>query len=556
MKRRRIRNQPDEPPSSESHEVPAGEHGRRQRAGRAKPWYKRGGKPAVAILLVAAVVGGAFLATRPGGSDVATGAATNTPGFSGIDEFVEAEMDAQRIPGLSLAIVRDDRIVHMRGFGHADQSGQAVSPQTPFVIGSVSKSVTALAIMQLVEAGEIKLDAPVSRYIPWFRVADAKASAEITVRHLLNQTSGLSTKTGRSFQGNGDTTDGALEKAVRTLRTVELTGDVGEIHQYSTINYSVLGLIVQIVSQQSYESYVQEHIFDPLKMRRSFTSKADAEPYGLAAGHRYWFGRPTATDEPYNRGLLPAGFLISSAEDMARYITAQLNNGMYDGMAVLSPSGTAALHRPAASTAETAVSYGMGWFVGPVNGIPAVFHQGETFAYHANIVLIPRSKQGVVVLMNAENSQDLFFRGRMGTVSEGVASLLEGQEPSPPPSSVSLFVVYAAVFGALCLQATGMIRSVARLRQRRAPTGRFGPKVRSGMALTGNLAWGLLVVVLLPKQLGAPLVTLAEGLPDLAYALMASGVVALVWSVVRTVWVYFAFRGSGAKGIREPQAVT
>ena len=558
MKKRPKQNQPDEPTASGAHKNSAGDSGRQPRAGVTSPRTKSHGKIAVAILLIAAVVGGAFLASRPGGSDVtaATGAATDLPGFSGIDRFVEAEMDAQRIPGLSLAVVRDDQIVHMRGFGDADQSGRAVSPQTPFVIGSVAKSVTALAIMQLVEAGTVELGAPVVRYIPWFRVADEEASAKITVRHLLNHTSGLSTKTGRSFQGNGDTTDSALEQAVRKLSTVELTEAVGEVHQYSTIGYSVLGLIVQTVSGQTYESYVQEHIFDPLKMRTSFTSKADAEPHGLAAGHRYWFGWPAAADEPYNRGLLPAGFLISSAEDMAHYVTAQLNEGTYDGVAVLSPSGTAALHHAAVSTPETGMSYGMGWFVGDVNDVPAVFHQGETFNYHANIVLIPQSNQGVVVLMNAENSQDLFFRGRMGTVAAGVASLLEGQEPPPPPSSTGLFVVYAAVLGAICLQATGMILSATRLRRRRVPTGRFGPKFRTGAALACNLAWALLVLVLLPKQLGAPLSTLAHGLPDLTYALMASGVVALVWSVVRTAWAYVTFRKSGAEALTQTLAVT
>ncbi len=185
-------------------------------------------------------------------------------------------MDAQRIPGLALGIVEGDEIVHLRGFGESDSSGQAVSPETPFIIGSVAKSVTALAVMQLVEAGKVDLDAPVQDYLPWFRVADEKASAEITVRHLLNHTSGISTKTGRSYQGNGDTSDEALEKAVRKLSTAELTEPVGETFQYSTINYSVLGLIVQTVSGQSYESYIQDNVFDPLEMDGSFTSEADA----------------------------------------------------------------------------------------------------------------------------------------------------------------------------------------------------------------------------------------------------------------------------------------
>ena len=454
-------------------------------------------------------------------------------------------MGAQRIPGLALGIVEGDRIVHIRGFGKADSSGRVVSPQTPFIIGSLSKSVTALAIMQLVDAGQIDLDAPVRRYIPWFRVADERASAQITVRHLLNHTSGLSTKTGRSFQGSGDTSDEALERAVRKLSTVRLTQPVGATHQYSTINYSVLGLIVQTVSGESYERYVQKHIFGPLKMRHSFTSEAEAEPQGLATGHHYWFGRPAAADLPYNRGLLPAGYLISSAEDMAHYLIAQLNHGTYGRARVLSPSGTAELHRPAVPTPEAGTSYGMGWFVGPVNGIPAIFHQGETFNYHANIVLIPGSHRGVVVLMNAENSVDLFIRGRMGTIAAGVASLLEGREPPSPPSNTGIFIVYAALLGAIVLQVGGMTRSATGLRRRRVPAGRFGWKSRTGVALALNLSWAMLVLVLLPKQFGVSLLTLAQGLPDLAYALLLSGVVALGWGVSRTVWAYFAFRKRG-----------
>jgi CubicO group peptidase (beta-lactamase class C family) len=503
-------------------------------------------------LLAVLVLAGAFLASRPGGSDAAD--PRNGTTLAAIDAFVEEEMDAQRIPGLALAVVRDGRIVHARGFGEADSSGRAVSPQTPFVIGSLSKSVTALAVMQLVEAGKVELDAPVQRYLPWFRVADEEASARITVRHLLNQTSGLSTKTGRSFQGSGDTSDAALERAVRKLSTAELTEPAGETHQYSTINYSVLGLVVQEVSGGSYERYVQEHVFEPLGMRNSFTSETEAEPRGLATGHNYWFGRPAAADLPYNRGLLPAGYLISSAEDLGRYAIAQLNGGRYGGAAVLSRAGTAELQRPAVETPEDGTSYGMGWFVGPVNGIPAVFHQGETFSYHANVVLLPGRDQGVVVLMNAENSLDLFVRGRMGSVADGVVSLLEGEEPPAPPSSLPIFLVYTVLFGVVALQAWLVTRSVSALRRRRVPAGRFGWKSRTALSLVLNLLWAAFVLVLLPKQLGVSLPTLAQGMPDVAYLLLASGLVALGWGVVKTVWAFVAFREGGGVPLPDPNA--
>ncbi len=456
-------------------------------------------------------------------------------------------MGAQRIPGLSLGIVREGRTVHLQGFGEADGAGRDVTPQTPFIIGSLSKSFTALAIMQLVEAGQVDLDAPVRQYLPWFRVADAAASGEITVRQLLNQTSGISPKTGKAFQGNGDVSHEALERAVRKLGTAELSEPVGSTYQYSTVNYAVLGLIVQEVSGGTYEEYVQQQIFTPLAMQHSFTSEADAQPQGLATGHNYWFGRPAAADVAYNRGILPAGYLISSAEDMTHYLIAQLHEGSYDGTAVLSPAGTAEMHRAAVPTLTEETSYGMGWFVGPVNGLPAVFHQGETFTYHANIVLLPDSDEGVVILMNAENSVDLFTRGRMGTIAAGVASLLEGQQPPNPPSRAPLFIVFTVLFGAICIQAAGMSNSITRLRRRELPTGRFlGSRTRIVLSMLANLGWASLVLVLLPKQLGLPLFTLTQGLPDIAYTLLLSGSVAFVWAVARTVWALLTLRASRA----------
>ena len=542
MKTRVIQEEPDGPPADELTDRPSdapvqstdsgGRSGRRR-------------KIVILGLAVLLVLVGAYLASRPGATrtGAANGVATGDPNLAAIDTFVDREMGAQRIPGLALGIVQGDQVLHMRGFGDADSSGRKVTPQTPFIIGSVAKSFTALAVMQLVEAGKIDLDAPVQRYLPWFRVADEQASAKITVRHLLNQTSGLSTKTGRSFQGSGDTSDGALEKAVRKLSTAELTAPVGAKHQYSTINYSVLGLIVQTVSGHSYETYVQKSIFDPLEMRESFTSEAAAQPHGLATGHNYWFGRPRFAHEPYNRGLIPAGYLISSAEDMTHYLIAQLNDGRYRRAAVLSPAGIAELHRPAVATPAADTSYGMGWFVGPVNGIPAVFHQGETFTYHANVVLVPRNKQGVIVLMNAENSLDLFTRGRMATVAEGVVSLLQGQEPPSPPSRLPIFVAYALVLAVIAVQLGGMIRSVAALRRGRAPRGRLGPWWHLGGSLLVNMGWAVLILVIVPqKLLGLPLLVLAEGLPDLAYLLLVSGFVALVWGIGRTLWAFLALR--------------
>jgi hypothetical protein len=231
---------------------------------------------------------------------------------------------------------------------------------------------------------------------------------------------------------------------------------------------------------------------------------------------------------------------------MTHYLISQLNGGRYDGTSVLSLHGISELHRPAVPARKADTSYGMGWFVGPVNDIPAIYHQGETMNFHANVVLIPQSRKGVVVLMNAENSLDLFINGRMGTIADGVTSLLEGREPPSPPSNVAIFIVYAALFALLVLQARGIAKSVVALRHGRIRRGRIGPWWRVGLSLVVSLLWALFVLVLLPKQLGLPLSVLADGFPDLVYLLLASALVALGWAVVKAVWTYAALRGEQA----------
>src|SRR5262249_11200612 len=121
----------------------------------------------------------AFMALVSTALPVAATVRSNEPGIARIDAYISAHMQADHLPGVALGLVHNDQIVHLRGFGSADQSGRAVTPHTPFILASVSKSFTALAIMQLVEAGKVALDAPVQRYLPWFRVADPVASAHI-----------------------------------------------------------------------------------------------------------------------------------------------------------------------------------------------------------------------------------------------------------------------------------------------------------------------------------------------------------------------------------------
>jgi CubicO group peptidase (beta-lactamase class C family) len=499
----------------------------------------------IAIRVLVAVACG--IASAVLGSTVA--AAEDGPDLAAIDRYVRSEMDAQRIPGLALGIVHGDRLVHVQGFGQADRSGQQVTPETPFLIGSVTKSFTALAIMQLSEAGQVQLDAPVQRYLPWWRVADPDASTQITVRHLVYQVSGLSKATGNAYATSGDTHDSALEDRVRALRDAELTEPVGTTWQYSNANYWTLGMIVQAVSGQSYETYVQQHIFNPLQMGNSYASGTEAVQNGLPTGHRYWYGFPVASELPFDRGGLGSAGLSASAQDMSRYLGLYLNRGRVGSTALISPAGAAELQRAGVPTGLDGVSYAMGWDVGAAHGIPTISHDGSGFDSHANVVLIPDRQWGVVVMENGENSPDEFFGSRRMTgIANGVAGMLIGEEPpAPSSSSRSLWVVYGVVLGILVIQVVGMVRSVRTIGTWRAvpsrrPTGALRIALRVGLPLLVSWTWALLVLVGLPQVIRAPLPAVLMGLPDLGYPLVASAILAFGWGLARAVWAIRTLR--------------
>jgi CubicO group peptidase (beta-lactamase class C family) len=175
--------------------------------------------------------------------------------YNAIDAYVEEQRHHLNIPGVFLAIVEGDRIVHLRGFGRARPRGEVPTPQTLFFIGSLTKSFTALAVMQLIEAGKVELDAPIQRYLPWFHVADPEASAQMTVRHLLNHTSGLSMSLGEMALADFDDRPDATERQVRALSTLKLARPVGSKFDYNNTNYNVLGLIVEAASGEAYSNY-------------------------------------------------------------------------------------------------------------------------------------------------------------------------------------------------------------------------------------------------------------------------------------------------------------
>jgi CubicO group peptidase (beta-lactamase class C family) len=431
------------------------------------------------LLLLILLVAGLTL-VRP-----AFSAAQRQPDFDAIDAFIERQMQRHRIPGLALGITHDGEIVHLRGFGDAGH-GQEVTPQTPFFIGSVTKSFTALAVMQLVDAGQVELDTPVQTYIPWFQVADEQASETITVRHLLNQTSGLSDA---GFHRPDLSTDTTLEESIRDLKTAQLTAPVGSKYQYFNLNYNALGLIVEYVSGQDFGAYLRDHIFTPLEMQNTFVSRQEAEQAGLAQGHNVALGFPLRRRQPFYAYDLPAGFVISTAEDMTHYLIAQNDGGMYRDRQILSPESVSVMHRP---PAEIESSYAMAWDLSKHNGVEVIAHDGAVQTFLANATLLPEQGYGYVILINQNSIAHLALA--LEEISMGVTDLLLGREPSP---GLAVRVLYALITVMILFDLGRHVRNLVRLSRGRVEA-----------RPTWRLILGLIFPVLL--LVGAPLLLVAQ----------------------------------------------
>jgi CubicO group peptidase (beta-lactamase class C family) len=468
--------------------------------------------------------------------------------ISKIDDYVNAAMAEWSIPGLSLAIVRGDEIAYMQGYGQADTSGRSVTPQTPFWLASLSKSITATAIMQLVEAGQIDLDAPVQTYIPWFREG-MNDPTPITIRHLLNQSAGFTLFSGREILSDGDESDTALENNVRRLSSSPLQFEPGAYFGYSNSNYDILGYVVQVVSGQVYEDYITEHIFTPLEMSHSYTRLRDAE--GITEGYLDYFRNITPVAIPFSRATTPSAGLISSAEDLAHYVIAHLNDGVYKDTVLVSPEGIQNLHTPGIQLSPYD-HYGMGWFLSPFwNAIersadgenytlPAIIQHDGLWANFRNfITLVPRESLGVITLMNTNVTE---HESAFGGVANNIVLLALGYEPAPVSifedafQQNSLWIAIALVI----IWILRLISAVLTLRHwQRFPESRPRtlPQIAVKVLLPALIDVALLIYLLtgLPAQFVVPLHTLMAFNPDLALLIQVLLVLAGGWGLMRTV---------------------
>ncbi len=404
-----------------------------------------------------------------------------------LDRFIAEEMARHNLPGLAVAITHGEQLIFAQGYGRG-YPGQPMTPQSQLLIASVSKSFTALAIMQLVEAGQIELDAPVQTYLPEFTLRDPTVASQITIRHLLNHTSGLADAGYPEGRLPPPATLEALLSSLAKARPVAAPGT--EFHYFNP-NYQILARVVEVVSGQPFSDYLQTHIFAPLQMTHTFNAITSQEALtradALAQGYVMAFGFPIAVDEM--RGFLGgSGGIASTAEDMANYLIMQNNGGSFAGASLLSPEGIQQMHT-APQTLES--NYAMGWIETQHNGVRVLEHNGILSVYYADIVLLPQTGHGIILLYNTNSvAASLVATPR---IKNGLIALLTGGQPQT--GGVSLRTVGILLALATLAGLALAVRSLLRLPQWREKA-RMLPSWRLLLGLLGAFSPALIWLAL------------------------------------------------------------
>ncbi len=325
-----------------------------------------------------------------------------------LDRFLNQHLADIPNPGFSAVVVQNGRVIFQKGYGVEVAGGRTpLTARSPIAIGSQTKSFTAVAIMKLVEEGKVDLDAPVVRYLPWFRTADRRG-AEITVRMLLHNTSGIPSAD-RGLYGQ-ETDESAIEREVRGLSRVPLVRAPGKSFEYSNENWGVAGAIITAVSGLPYSTYLEREILEPLGMTRSSTALARFSQIGALWGHSAGPDGVMPAAPRFLAVALPAGSEFrASAEDMGRYLVMLMRGGATERGRLLREESVRQLFVPGSFTTVSMPEmgmiggrsgYAMGWAVLEADGRTLIHHGGDAIVMGSWTMIDTVTKTAASLLYN------------------------------------------------------------------------------------------------------------------------------------------------------------
>ena len=336
----------------------------------------------------------------------ATASAAAAPDYTAALAEIEKALDTRRkelgIPGISVAIVKDDKIIYLKGLGEKDiEKKLPVTPDTRFAIGSASKAFTGMLAVMAAEDGKLSLDDSPKKFLPYFTLRDPEAAAKITIRDLLAHRSGL------------NRTDLAMvtgllnrEELIKIAGQAKPTAKLGEKWQYQNIMYTAAGEAVAKAENSTWDKLIATRIFKPLGMNNSDTSVAamqKARDFSLGYDYRPSTKETRRLPQRPITAVAPAGAINSSARDMAQWVRLMLNEGTYNSRRLVSEKGFNELISKQANIGGS-IDYGLGWFLRQWNAHKVVEHGGNIDGFNAQVAFMPDQELGFVLLTNVTAS--------------------------------------------------------------------------------------------------------------------------------------------------------
>ena len=371
----------------------------------------------------------ALPAAAPPSTPVTAHALDATDVNAWLDGYVPYALKSGDIPGAVVVVVKDGQVLTERGYGFADVAAQKpVDPKTTmFRPGSVSKLYTWTAVMQLVEQGKLNLDADVNQYLD-FKIPPREGKP-VTLRNLMTHTGGfeetlkyLITSDPKKLQKLGS----FLGRWVPTRLYAP-----GEVPAYSNYGAAVAGYIVQRVSGEQFDEYIDHHIFQPLGMEHSTFTQPLPAKFAADVAKGYMLG--SQPPKPYEMiNAAPAGSSAISGDDMAKFMIAQLQNGSYNGAQILKPETAKLMHTVQDQPTPPFTGMDLGFYRDDKNGHEIIAHGGDTVLFHSDLNLFINDGVGLYISMNSPG-----FQGAAQTVrSQLLQQFADRYFPGPKPAKL------------------------------------------------------------------------------------------------------------------------
>ena len=338
--------------------------------------------------------------------------------LSNIEQAVETRRKALGIPGISLVIVKDDRVIYIKGFGVRNfERNTPVTPVTQFAIASSTKAFTALAAAISADEGKLALDDSPKKFLPFFKLRDPDADGRVTLRDLLSHRTGLNRTDIAMMTGKL-----TREELIQVAGFAKPTAKLGEKFQYQNVMYAAAGEAVAKANGATWEKLIAERLFKPLGMKSSNTSIVE-----MQKSKDFSFGYDYNADTKETKFLKsenvnaigPAGSINSNARDMAQWLRLMLGGGVFEGKRLVSEKNFKELITPQIQLAPK-LAYGLGWFLRDWRGHREIDHGGNLQGFNSMVAMIPEKRLGFVMLSNvsvsllADEMRDIVFGNLLG----------------------------------------------------------------------------------------------------------------------------------------------